>query len=409
MALSTVDPTIAALLQHEYERQSSTINLIPSENYPGAAVRETLGSILTAKYAEGYPGKRYYQGNALVDEIERIGIQRAKEIFGAEHVNLQALSGVAANHAVYLALCQPGDATLGIEVPSGGHLSHGEPATFIGKYYRPTLYAVDRETEMIDYDAFSALAESVRPKIIWIGSSSYPRQYDYPRLAQIAKTVGAYLAVDIAHVAGLVAADVMTSPVPYADVVTFTTHKTLRGPRGAIILCRKELGQAIDRAVFPGLQGGPHQNNIAGIVVALKEAQSAEFRQYAIQVLANARTLATALLEQGFELVTGGTDNHLMVIRLKAAMSGREAAELLEQAGIVCNRQSIPFDTRSRFNPSGIRYGTPAMTTCGMREPEMRQIASWTREVLTSNGDLAVIQRIRAEVRDLRREFPLPA
>ena len=411
MNLATIDPTIYGMIRRETERQDTTINLIPSENYPSAAVAEAIASVLGSKYSEGYPSKRYYQGNSIIDEIENLAIERAKQVFGVEHVNVQPLSGVPANHAVYLALCQPNDPTLGIEVPSGGHLSHGEPATFIGRYYRPALYKVDQQTERIDYDVFDQLVDEVRPKLIWIGVSSYPGLYDYPRLAQAAKRVGAYLIADIAHVAGLVAAGVYQSPVPYADVVTTTTHKTLRGPRGAMIMCRSELATKIDRAVFPGLQGGPHENNIAGIAVALGEAQTPEFKEYATQVLRNAKVLSEELIKKGFDLVTGGTENHLMSIKLDSLgfeISGRNAAQLLERAGIVANAQPIPYDKRSRFNPGGIRYGTPAMTTCGMKEIEMNQIAVWTHRIFEARNDENEISRIREEVRDLRGRFPNP-
>jgi glycine hydroxymethyltransferase len=413
MTIDKIDPLIHTLLQKEFERQSTTINLIPSENYPSVAVLEAVSSVgLNGKYSEGYPNKRYYQGNAVVDEIEGAAIERAKQIFGAEYVNVQALSGVPANHAVYMALCQPGDATLGIEVPSGGHLSHGEPVTFIGRYYKPTLYTVDKVTETIDYDAFQELAEQVKPKIIWIGTSSYSRNFDYPRLREIANQVGAYLAADIAHVAGLVAAGVYQSPMPYADVVTTTTHKTLRGPRGALIMCKEEeLAKQIDRAVFPGLQGGPHQNAVAGIAVALQEAQTEEFKEYALQVLSNGQALASALQNQGFELVSGGTDNHLLTFKLDSLeieISGKKAATLLEQGGIVSNRQSIPYDTRSRFNPGGIRYGTPAMTTCGLKEPEMQQIALWTKRIFDERDSEEAINNIREEVSQMRSKFPIP-
>ena len=412
MTLATIDPQINTLLRRELERQNTTINLIPSENYPSPAVLEAIANVgLSGKYSEGYPAKRYYQGNSVVDEIEEFAIQRAKQIFGMEHVNVQALSGVPANHAVYMALCQPGDVTLGIEVPSGGHLSHGEPVTFIGRYYKPTMYKVDKTTEMIDYDSFRSLAEEIRPKIIWIGTSSYPRHYDYPRLLQIARQVGAYFVADIAHVAGLVAAAAYPSPAPYADVVTTTTHKTLRGPRGALIMCKSELATKIDRAVFPGLQGGPHENIIAGVAVALHEAQTQEFKQYAAQVLQNGKALAAALSEQGFELVTGGTDNHLMTIkldRLEFQISGKDAATLLERGGIVSNRQSVPHDTRSRFNPGGIRFGTPAMTTCGMKESEMREIALWTKRLFEERESEQAVLQIRNEVREMRTAFPIP-
>jgi glycine hydroxymethyltransferase len=412
MNLSNVDPMVSSLIEREMDRQRTTINLIPSENYPSSAVLEAMSSILTSKYSEGYPGKRYYQGNSIIDEIENIAIQRARDLFGVEHVNVQPLSGVPANHAVYLAFCQPGDPTMGIEVPSGGHLSHGERVTFIGKYFRPSLYKVDQGTETIDYDAFQTLAAEVKPKLIWIGVSSYPRHYDFPRLSEVAKSVGAYLVVDLAHVIGLVAAGVYPSPVPYADVITATTHKTLRGPRGAMIMCREEFAKQIDKAVFPGLQGGPHENVVAGIAVALQEAQTPEFKDYARQVLKNAEILSETLLADGFDLVSGGTDNHLMSFKLDSLgfeISGREAATLLEKAGLIANAQPIPYDTHSRFNPGGIRYGTPAATTRGMKEAEMRQIGLWTRQIFDSRDDEKKIMKIREEVRELCQEYPIPA
>ncbi|HYM46775.1 MAG TPA: serine hydroxymethyltransferase, partial [Solirubrobacteraceae bacterium] len=403
--VAAVDPDVADLLAAETERQATTIDLIPSENYASAAVIEAIASVNSAKYSEGYAGKRYYQGNRYIDGIEELAISRTKELFGAEHVNVQALAGVPANHAVYMALCQPGDSTMGIEVPSGGHLSHGSPVTFIARYYRPTLYRVDEVTEVVDYDAFASLARECRPKLIWVGSSSYPRFFDYKRLAEIALDVGSRLVADIAHVAGLVAGGVHPSPMPHADVVTTTTHKTLRGPRGALIMCREEFADAIDRAVFPGLQGGPFQHHIAGIAVALHEAQSEGFKAYARQVVSNAQALAEALIEQGFDLVSGGTDIHLMVVKLTSLereLTSKLFADALEASGLVVNRNPIPYDPNPPFRPSGIRFGTPAATTCGMKEDEMRKIAQWTRAVFDGVEDSSLHQRIKAEVAELR-------
>jgi glycine hydroxymethyltransferase len=409
--VAAVDPDVAKLLSAETERQSTTIDLIPSENYTSPAVLEAIASVNSAKYSEGYAGKRYYQGNNYIDGIEELAIARAKEIFSAEHVNVQALAGVPANHAVYMALCEPGDSTMGIEVPSGGHLSHGSPVTFVARYYRPTLYRVNEGTEEVDYDAFATLARECHPKLIWIGSSSYPRFFDYERLAEIAQDVGAHLVADIAHVAGLVAGGVHPSPIPYVDVVTTTTHKTLRGPRGSLIMCKAEFADAIDRAVFPGLQGGPFQHHIAGIAVALREAQTEEFGAYARQVVSNAKALASALLDAGFDLVSGGTDIHLMVVKLTTLnreLSSEVFANALEACGLVINRNPIPYDPNPPFRPSGIRFGTPAATTCGMKEAEMQQIARWTRAVFDGIDDSDLHERIKAEVAELRGAFPLP-
>jgi glycine hydroxymethyltransferase len=410
-AVADADPELAVLLEQETRRQSTTIDLIPSENYASPAVLEATASVLSAKYAEGYPGKRYYQGNAVIDEIENLVRERAKAIFGVEHVNAQALSGANANHAVYLALCQPGDATMGIEIPSGGHLSHGARVTFVARYYNPTLYQVDQQTERVDYDAFEALAAERRPRVIFVGASSYPRHFDYARLGEIARNVGAYLVADVAHVAGLIAGGVHPTPVPHADVVTTTTHKTLRGPRGALIMCREELAAQIDRAVFPGLQGGPFAQQIAGVAVALKEAQTPAFAQYAEQVLRNAKALERGLLAESLQLVTGGTDVHMVVVKLTAfdpPIASKTVADALEAAGLVVNRNPIPYDPNPPMHPSGIRFGTPAATTCGMGEAEMAQIAAWTGEVFRAIDDEALHRRIAGEVAELRSSFPLP-
>jgi glycine hydroxymethyltransferase len=410
--IRATDPKLAELLVAEEQRQATTIDLIPSENYASPAVLSAIATVTSAKYAEGYPGKRYYQGGAVIDQIERLAIERARELFGVEHVNVQPHSGAEANHAVYYALCEPGDTTVGLDIPSGGHLTHGAKPTFVARYYNPVTYRVDRDTELIDYDALAALVDEHRPRLLMMGTSSYPRAFDWPRLAGIAHAAGAYLVADIAHVAGLVAGGALPSPLPHADVVTTTTHKTLRGPRGALIMTNdEELARQIDRAVFPGLQGGPHEHHIAGIAAALHEAGQPPFSAYARRVLDNAATLAAGLLDRGFSLVTGGTDNHLMVLQLPrsgVAASGRKAARALEAAGLVANSNAVPYDPATLFNPSGVRYGTPAVTTCGMGPAEMRQIAAWTERVLRNLDDDAAHGQIRDEVRKLRADYPLP-
>ncbi len=406
------DGELAALLDAEENRQQSTIDLIASENYPSAAVRLALATVLSGKYAEGYPGRRYYQGNAVMDEIENLTINRARALFGVEHVNVQPHSGAEANHAVYLALCQPGDTILSITLASGGHLSHGASVAFGARYYNVVQADVDPATERLDYEVFADLARQHRPKLIWIGTSAYSRWYDYERLRQIADSVGAHLAADIAHVSGLIAAGVAPSPVGMAHVITSTTHKTLRGPRGALILTDDpDVAKAVDRAVFPGLQGGPHMHTIAAVAAALYEASTDAFREYAQNVLANAQTLAKGLQDAGLTLVSGGTDNHLMTIKLTDPVrypQGRAAAIALEAAGVVTNRNSIPFDSHPPLNPGGIRVGTPAMTTCGFGQEQFAHVASVIASVLTSELSPTEAEATRQELAQLRKEFPLP-
>jgi glycine hydroxymethyltransferase len=383
--------------------------MIPSENYVSPAVLAALGSILTNKYSEGYPGKRYYGGNRYIDIIEEIARQRACQLFGAQHANVQPYSGSPANQAVYLALANPGDVVMGMSLPQGGHLTHGWGVNFSGKIYCAVQYGVDHNTHLIDHDQVWEMARTYRPKIIWVGATAYPRFFDYARFAEIAHSVGAYLAADIAHVAGLIVAGVHPSPVPFADVVTTTTHKTLRGPRGAMILCPQALAEPIDKAVFPGLQGGPHDHQTAAIAVALKEAALPEFKQYGAQVVKNAQALADELVRLGFTLITGGTDNHLLVIDLtNRGVTGKQAQDILDAAGITVNRNTIPFDPRPPYNPSSIGLGTPALTTRGMKEPDMRQIALWIDHVIQSQGDEGVGARVRQEVHAMASQFPAP-
>jgi glycine hydroxymethyltransferase len=376
-ALHTSDPEIADIIEREIERQNTTIQLIASENFTSPAVMAAQGSLLTNKYAEGYPGKRYYGGNQVVDEAERLAIDRAKELFGAEHANVQPHSGANANMAAYLALLQPGDTVLGMRLDQGGHLTHGSPVNFSGRIYNFVSYGVDDEHETLDYEAIGAIAREHRPKLIVAGATAYPRTIDFAAFRTIADEVGALLMVDAAHIAGLIAGGAHPSPVPYADVVTFTTHKTLRGPRGGAILCRAELGAAIDKAVFPGLQGGPLMHVIAAKAVAFREAARPEFGEYAAQIVRNAHTLAGALVTEGFRIVSGGTDNHLMLVDLRPfGVTGKVAQEALDAAGITCNKNAIPNDPEKPFVTSGLRLGTAAVTTAGMGEPEMEEIAA---------------------------------
>ena len=387
--------------------------LIPSENYSSLAVRQATGSMLTNKYAEGYPKRRYYNGNALVDEVEAICIRRTKELFGAEHANVQPHAGAVANMAVYMALLKPGDTILGMALDHGGHLTHGWPVNFSGQLYKPVQYGVDRETHLIDYDQVQRIAEAERPKMIVVGATAYPRLFDFARFRAIADSVGALLLADMAHVAGLIAAGSHPNPFPHADVVTFTTHKTMRGPRGAMILCKQAHARAIDRAVFPGIQGGPFEHVIAAKAVMLREAATDGFKQYGHQVVANARALAAALIERGYKLVSGGTDNHLLLLDLtKQGISGRDASNLLEAGGLVANKNTVPFDPRPPAEGSGVRLGTPAMTTRGMREPEMVRVADWIDRLLKSPDSAEAVRR---EVEETALRFwpealgPLPA
>jgi len=393
-------------MMRELQRQQDHIELIASENFVSPAVMEAMGSHLTNKYAEGYPGARYYGGCQYVDEVENLAIERAKELFGAEHANVQPHSGSQANTAVYLALLKPGDTILGMDLSHGGHLTHGSRASISGKYFNACFYGVDRETEMINYDEVLRAAEECRPRIIIAGASAYPRFIDFAKMREIADSVGAYLMVDMAHIAGLVAAGQHPSPVPHAHVVTTTTHKTLRGPRGALILCGEELAKKIDSAVFPGAQGGPLMHIIAAKAVSFKEALGEEFRSYQAQVVKNAAALAEELKAQGLRLVSGGTDNHLMLADVMSkGKTGKEVQELLDRANITANKNTIPFDTQSVKLTSGMRFGSPAMTSRGMKEEEMRQIGALISR-LVNEGDEAVPQ-VREQVIELCRSFPL--
>ncbi|MFO7587877.1 MAG: serine hydroxymethyltransferase [Gemmatimonadota bacterium] len=408
--LACVDPEMLGVLEAEAARQRDGLELIASENFVSGAVLEAMGSILTNKYAEGYPGKRYYGGCEHVDRAEELAITRAKRLFGADHANAQPHSGAQANMAAYFALLQPGDTVLGMDLSHGGHLTHGSPVNFSGQLYRFLPYGVRREDERVDFDALLELARRERPAMIVAGASAYPRTLPFERFAEIARDVGARLLVDMAHIAGLVAAGTHPSPVPWADVVTTTTHKTLRGPRGGLILCREVHARAIDKAVFPGMQGGPLMHVIAAKAVALHEASSAAFRSYAARVVENARTLAGALQGSGYRLVSGGTDTHLMLVDLRTTeLSGKDASGLLGRAGITVNKNTVPFETRSPFVTSGIRIGTPALTTRGMGPAEMRWIAERMDRALRSGGDPDVLETVRSEVRELTASFPLVA
>lgn len=407
-SLEQVDPEVFEAIRDEGERLESNLELIASENVVSAAVLEAQGSLMTNKYAEGYPGRRYYGGCEYVDVVERLAVERAKELFGAEHVNVQPHSGSQANMAVYFAVLKPGDTYLGMDLSHGGHLSMGSPVNFSGRLYGVAAYGVSEETETIDYDALAELARERRPRLIVAGASAYPRVLDYERFRAIADEVGALLMVDMAHIAGLVAAGCHPSPVPHADYVTTTTHKTLRGPRGGMILCREEHAKTLDSRVFPGMQGGPLMHVVAAKAVALKEAATEEFASYQRQVVANAKALAGALTARGFRLVSGGTDNHVMLLDLRdSEITGKLAQETLERAGVTANRNTVPFDRRSPFVTSGVRIGTPAVTTRGMKEPEMRVVAELIQRALAKVGDEPGLDAIAAEVRALCERFPV--
>lgn len=402
------DPELAEALQKEEDRQRYGLELIASENYVSKAVLQAAGTVLTNKYAEGYPGRRYYGGCEWVDVVERLAIERAKLLFGAEHANVQPHAGAQANMAAYHALLKPGDTILAMNLSHGGHLTHGSPVNFSGQWYNVVPYGVHPETERIDYEDLERLAREHRPRLIVAGATAYPRIFDFPRLREIADQVNAYLMVDIAHIAGLIAGGQHPSPVPYADVVTSTTHKTLRGPRSGLILCKAQYAQQIDKAVFPGLQGGPLMHIIAAKAVCFKEALQPSFKEYQAQIVANAKTLAEELMARGYRLVSGGTDNHLMLVDLRPQeMTGKEAQALLEECGITVNKNTIPFDPQKPFVTSGIRIGTPAVTTRGMKEGEMREIARFIDEGLKARGDEARRQKIREEVREFCSQFPL--
>lgn len=407
--LRHVDPAVASLIEQERLRQQENIELIASENFASPAVLEAQGSVLTNKYAEGYPRKRWYGGCEFVDSIEQLAIDRAKKLFGAEHANVQPHCGSATNMAVYFAFLKPGDKILTMDLSHGGHLTHGHRANFSGKFFEVVHYGVRREDERIDYDELLRLAREHRPRMITVGASAYPRIIDFARMSEIAREVGAYLLADIAHIAGLVAAGLHPSPVPYADFVTTTTHKTLRGPRGGLILCKERYAKEIDAMVFPGIQGGPLEHVIAAKAVCFHEALQPSFRAYQEQILKNARALAEGLLRNGFRLVSGGTDNHLMLVDVGArGLTGKDCQAALDQAGITVNKNTIPFETRSPFLASGIRIGTPAVTTRGMKEPEMAAIADMISEVLLDLNNRETIQKVRERVRELTARFPLP-
>ncbi|MDC0678697.1 serine hydroxymethyltransferase [Sorangium sp. wiwo2] len=407
--LGEVDPEIAELIRLEERREADTLRLIASENYVSRAVLEATGSVLTNKYSEGYPQKRYYEGQQQVDVVEELARTRVAKLFGADHVNVQPYSGSPANLAVYLAFAQANDTIMGLGLPAGGHLTHGWSVSITGKYFKSVPYGVRESDHRIDLDQVRDLARANRPKLIWCGTTAYPRTLDFAAFRSIADEVGAILAADIAHIAGLVAAGVHPSPVGIADVVTSTTHKTFRGPRGAMILCKKEHASAIDKAVFPGLQGGPHNHTTAAIAVAAKEASEEGFRAYAKQIVANAQALGRALESRGFRLITGGTDNHLLLIDMTPkGIAGKPYAQALDRAGIVANYNSIPFDPRKPFDPSGLRIGTPAVTSRGMGVAEMERLAAWMDEVAQNVNDEARIARIAAEVAELCRGFPAP-
>jgi glycine hydroxymethyltransferase len=407
--LKETDPEIYDLVRAEERYQADTIRLIPSENYASAAVMEALGTVLVNKYSEGYPGRRYYEGQRYSDEIESLVIERAKALFHMDHANVQVYSGSPANLAVYYALLQPGETIMGLALPHGGHLTHGWEVSATSKFWRSVQYTVDEKTHLIDYDRMRELAKKERPKIIVAGATAYPRLFDFKTIGEIAKEVDAYFLADIAHIAGLIVAGAHPDPSPYCDVITTTTHKTLRGPRGAMVLCREELAAAIDRAVFPGLQGGPHNHTTAAIGVALKEAATPEFREYGHQVVRNSKALAAGLLERGFSLVSGGTDNHLAVIDMtNKKVYGKKTAQALDRAGIVANYNTIPYDPRRPFNPSGVRVGTPSVTSRGMKEQDMHRIAAWVDEVVANVNDQEKLDRIAVEVAEYCRAFPAP-
>ncbi|MGH3390284.1 MAG: serine hydroxymethyltransferase [Actinomadura sp.] len=409
--LATTDPDIAGLVEAEARRQFEKIRLIASENYVSPAVLEATGTVLTNKYSEGYAGRRYYEGQQNVDPIEQLAITRAKELFGVEHANVQPYSGSPANLAAYLAFAQPGDTVMGMSLPMGGHLTHGWSVSATGRWFRSVRYGVRAETGRVDFDEVRDLARAERPKLIFCGGTAVPRTIDFPAFAEIAREVGAVLVADIAHIAGLIAGGAHPSPVGHADVLSTTTHKTLRGPRGAMLMSTAEHAAAIDKAVFPGLQGGPHNHTTAAIAVALREAALPEFGAYAHQIVANAKALADALLERGYDLVSGGTDNHLILIdRTNKGVAGKPAAQALDRAGIELNYNTVPFDPRKPFDPSGLRLGTPSITTRGLTEAQMPQLAAWIDEVIqgVAKDDDSAFDRVAAEIRTLLADYPMP-
>ena len=407
-ALKSTDPDVYAAIEAEEIRQHDKLLLIASENFASPAVLAAQGSIMTNKYAEGYPGKRYYGGCQHVDTVEDLAIQRAKELFGAEHVNVQPHSGSSANMAAYLSVLKTGDTILGMDLAQGGHLTHGSKVSFSGMLFKAFSYGVDRQTERIDYDAVQKLAEECRPRMLVVGASAYARILDFPRFQQIAKSVGAYLMVDIAHIAGLIAAGLHPNPVPYADFVTTTTHKTLRGPRAGIVMCKAEHAKAVDKIIFPGLQGGPLMHVIAAKAVALKEALSPSFKKYQQQVVANARVLAQGLLDRGYKIVSGGTDTHLFLVNLtNKGITGKEADAALDAAGIILNKNAVPYDEKPPAVASGIRIGSPIVSTRGMREAEMKEIVELIDRVLQNRQNAAVLEEVRAHAKALCGRFPI--
>src|SRR6266436_6085910 len=406
--LDTVDPQIADLLREEAKRQATGLELIPSENLVSEAVLEAMGSIFTNKYAEGYPGKRYYGGCEFADKVEQLAIDRAKQIFGAEHANVQSHSGTQANVSVYMSVLQPGDTVLGMNLSHGGHLTHGHPLNFSGRMYKFIAYGVRQDTEQIDYDEIERLAAEHKPKMIVAGASAYSRVIDFARIAKAAKSVGALFFVDMAHIAGLVAAGVHPSPVSHADLVSTTTHKTLRGPRGGLVLCKTAFAKELDKLTFPGIQGGPLVHTIAAKAVCLKEAMEPAFKEYQQQVAKNAKALATAIAKHGLRVVSGGTDNHLLLVEVHSrGITGNEAEKALDRAGITVNKNSIPFDPLPPMKAGGIRLGSPSVTTRGMREPEMERIGNWIAEILSNIGNAEVEQRVRKQVAELAAKFPI--
>ncbi|NNJ03704.1 serine hydroxymethyltransferase [Streptomyces sp. PKU-MA01144] len=410
-ALTAADPELAALVGAEERLQADTLRLIPSENYVSQAVLEASGTVLQNKYSEGYPGRRYYEGQQNIDRVERLAVARARSLFDVEHANVQPYSGSPANLAVYLAFAEPGDTVMGMALPMGGHLTHGWGVSATGSWFRGVQYGVRRDTGLVDFDEVRELALKERPKVIFCGGTALPRTIDFAAFAEIAREAGAVLVADIAHIAGLIAGGAHPSPVPHADVISTTTHKTLRGPRGAMLMCREEHAKAVDKAVFPGLQGGPHNHTTAGIAVALHEAAQPSFRDYAHAVVANAGALAEALLARGFELVSGGTDNHLVLMDLTSKeVPGKVAAQALDRAGIVVNYNTVPFDPRKPFDPSGVRIGTPSLTSRGLTAEHMPAVADWIDRGVAAarRGDEDALAAIRAEVGELMSAFPAP-
>jgi glycine hydroxymethyltransferase len=408
-AIAKTDPVICDLIEQEQKRQGASIRMIPSENYVSKAVMQATGSCLTNKYSEGYPGKRYYEGQQFTDQIETLAIERAKKLFGADGANVQPHSGSCANLEAYCALAQPGDTIMGLSLPHGGHLTHGWKVSNTGKFFKSVQYELDAKTGRLDYNKIADLAKEHKPKILISGSSAYPRAIDFTAFQDIAKSVGAFHVSDMAHIAGLIAGKAHMSPIPYSDIVTTTTHKTLRGPRGGMILFKAEHEAAVNKAVFPGMQGGPHMHTISGLAVALREALSPDFEAYAKQIVKNAARLAEKLMGYGFNLVSGGTDNHLMLIDLRnKGLTGKPLAKAMDRAHLECNYNSVPGDTAGPFNPSGLRLGTPAITTRGMKEPQMDQIAEWINTIAENLTNEDVIAKVGRAVEDLCRQFPLP-